>query len=63
MEVEVRLLVDQLTQYGVLTKEDLARQAKANLWDEGTFEAALRAGAARGAFRLLADDLVALPDR
>ena len=63
LDAEVRLLVDKLEQYGVLTEEALARQAGAGLWSQGTFKAALRRGADEGAIVLLPDGFVALPDR
>jgi hypothetical protein len=63
LDAEVRMLVDKLEQYGVLTEEALARQAGAERWSQGTFKAALRRGADEGAIVLLPDGFVALPDR
>ena len=63
LEAEVRLLSDVLAPFGVLTREELARRADANLWHEGSFEAALRAGVERGVLNLLPFGFVELRDR
>jgi hypothetical protein len=63
LSAEVRLLADQLARFRVLTTEELAREAKADLWHEGTFEAALKLGAKQGAIVLLPEGFVALPER
>jgi hypothetical protein len=63
LDAEVRLLADVLAPFGVLRREELARRADANLWHEGSFEAALRAGVERGVLNLLPFDFVELRHR
>jgi hypothetical protein len=59
LDAEVRLLVDVLAPFGVLSREELARRADCRFWREGTFEAALQAGVQRGVIALLPDGFVA----
>ena len=60
---EVRLLVDLLGPFGVLSRQELARRADCALWHEGTFGAALRAGIERGVIAVLPRGFVALRRR
>ena len=61
LDAEVRLLVRELTPFRVLIRQQLARRVNADIWHAGTFDAALRAGAQRGAIQLLPFGFVALP--
>ena len=59
LEAELRLLIDQLDRYGVLTRSELVRRADASVWHEGGFESALRLGVQRGEIVVLPEDFVA----
>jgi hypothetical protein len=59
LEAELRLLIDQLDRYGVMTRSELARRADASLWHEGSSESALRLGVHRGEIVVLPEDFVA----
>ena len=63
LDSEVRLLVDRLGPFGVLSRQELARRADCALWHEGTFEAALRTGVERGVIAVLPRGFVALRRR
>jgi hypothetical protein len=60
---EVRLLVDVLSPFGVLSRDELARRAEASLWHEGSFESALCAAARQGVIELLPEGFVAVRER
>jgi hypothetical protein len=58
LEAKLRLLIDQLDRYGVLTRSELARLPDASPWREGGFESALRLGIQRGEIVVLPEDCV-----
>ncbi len=59
LDVEVRLLMDVLGPFGVMRREQLARRAKARLWQTGTFDEALSRAVERGLVRRIAYGFVA----
>jgi hypothetical protein len=63
MDAEVRLLVDLLSPFGVLSRAELGRRADCRLWHEGAFDAALRSGVERGVIELLPHGFVAVRRR
>ena len=59
---EVVVLVETLTSYGVLTRDDLLDRSGASRWVGHSFAAALRHGVESGSIRSLGGDLFEVGD-
>ena len=63
LDAEVKLLLEALAPFGLLSREELIRRTDAGLWGRGSFDAALQAAVDRGAVKVLPDGCVVLHRR